>query len=70
MSECTRCHGAGCVVTHDYDSDTWLTITCPRCWGQPMPQPVQSDMPVTMPAEVVIEHDWQDNPTNYHDDER
>ncbi len=59
-ASCTRCHGAGSIVTHDADSDQWPRITCPRCWGEPMAQPAHDgdpraritlDVPVTMRAE-------------------
>lgn len=62
---CTRCHGAGSIITHDADSDQWPRITCPRCWGLLAPEQasfVISDtatvdtrpgMPEMMPAEVT-----------------
>ena len=113
---CTRCHGAGSIVTHDADSDQWPRITCPRCWGEPMAQPTRNFVDPN-PGEHVawlieqghheeaaelqtqqyiegvkralegrevgdfepaaryagyigIEHDWQDEPRNYQDNER
>jgi len=38
---CTRCLGAGSIITHDADSDQWPRITCPRCWGKLAPAPTQ-----------------------------